>query len=34
MFHAESSLISGAACWRSDGSPAGISGGPAKPTDI
>lgn len=34
MFHAESSLISGAACWRADGSPAGISGGPAKPTDI
>ena len=34
MFQAESSLISGSACWRADGSPSGISGGPAKPTDI
>lgn len=27
----ESGLLSGAACWRADGSPAGLSGGPARP---
>lgn len=27
----ESGLLKGAACWRADGSPAGLSGGPARP---
>ncbi len=27
----ESGLLQGAACWRADGSPAGLSGGPARP---
>jgi gamma-glutamyltranspeptidase / glutathione hydrolase len=27
----ESGLLSGAACWRADGAPAGLSGGPARP---
>jgi gamma-glutamyltranspeptidase/glutathione hydrolase len=31
MFDRESGLIHGAACWRADGSPAGISGGSARP---
>ena len=29
----ESGLLSGAACWRADGSPAGLSGGPARSGD-
>ncbi|MCH7625705.1 MAG: hypothetical protein IIC83_07260 [Chloroflexi bacterium] len=29
-FDHEAGLIRGAACWRADGSPAGISGGPAR----
>jgi len=31
MFDQATGLIHGAACWRADGSPAGISGGPARP---
>jgi gamma-glutamyltranspeptidase / glutathione hydrolase len=27
----ESGLLSGAACWRADGAPAGLGGGPARP---
>jgi gamma-glutamyltranspeptidase / glutathione hydrolase len=27
----ESGLLKGAACWRADGSAAGLSGGPARP---
>jgi gamma-glutamyltranspeptidase/glutathione hydrolase len=27
----ESGLLRGAACWRADGAPAGLSGGPARP---
>ena len=30
QFDYQASLIHGAACWRADGSPAGISGGPAR----
>ena len=30
QFDHEAGLIHGAACWRADGSPAGISGGPAR----
>ncbi|MCH7786496.1 MAG: gamma-glutamyltransferase, partial [Chloroflexi bacterium] len=30
MFDHETGLIHGAACWRADGSPVGISGGPAR----
>ena len=31
MFDHGRGLIHGAACWRADGTPVGISGGPAKP---
>ena len=31
MFDHQAGQIHGAACWRADGAPAGISGGPAKP---
>jgi gamma-glutamyltranspeptidase/glutathione hydrolase len=31
MFDYTSGRMHGAACWRADGSPAGLSGGPAKP---
>ena len=31
QFEDRRGLIHGAACWRADGTPAGISGGPAKP---
>lgn len=30
-FHAESEILSGAACWRADGSPVALGGGPARP---
>ncbi len=30
QFDHEAGLIHDAACWRADGSPAGISGGPAR----
>ena len=33
MFDRQAGLIYGAACWRADGSPVGISGGPARPDD-
>ena len=32
MFDHERGVIHGAACWRADGTPAGFSGGPARPT--
>jgi gamma-glutamyltranspeptidase/glutathione hydrolase len=31
MFDADTGTMTGAACWRADGSPAGLSGGPARP---
>ena len=31
MFDHGRGVIHGAACWRADGTPAGFSGGPAKP---
>jgi gamma-glutamyltranspeptidase/glutathione hydrolase len=31
MFEGETGLMTGAACWRADGSPAALSGGPARP---
>ena len=34
MFDNEAGLIRGAACWRADGTPVGISGGPAKPAGL
>ena len=34
MFDHEAGMMHGAACWRADGSPVGISGGPAKPTEL
>ena len=34
MFDNEAGLILGAACWRADGTPTGISGGPAKPAGL
>jgi gamma-glutamyltranspeptidase/glutathione hydrolase len=30
----ETGLLTGASCWRADGAPAGLSGGPARPVDI
>ena len=30
MFDHAAGLIYGAACWRADGSPVGVSGGPAR----
>ena len=34
MLDHERGLIRGAACWRADGAPAGLSGGPAKSTRV
>ena len=34
MFDHEAGLVRGAACWRADGTPVGISGGPAKPIGL
>ena len=34
MFNHESGTLVGAACWRADGTPIGLSGGPAKPGTI
>jgi gamma-glutamyltranspeptidase/glutathione hydrolase len=31
MFDQERGLMTGAACWRADGTPIGLSGGPARP---
>jgi gamma-glutamyltranspeptidase/glutathione hydrolase len=31
MFDAETQTMIGAACWRADGSPAALGGGPARP---
>ncbi len=31
IFHNDSKLITGAACWRADGSPVALGGGPARP---
>ncbi|MCC6793447.1 MAG: hypothetical protein IT336_17315, partial [Thermomicrobiales bacterium] len=30
----ETGLLTGASCWRADGSPSGLSGGNARPVDI
>jgi gamma-glutamyltranspeptidase/glutathione hydrolase len=32
MYDPASGLIHGAACWRADGTPVGMSGGPARPS--
>ena len=34
MYDHAAGSITGAACWRADGAPAGFSGGPAKPTGL
>ena len=31
VFDSEAHTMTGAACWRADGSPAALSGGPARP---
>ena len=31
LFDAETGMMTGAACWRADGSPAALGGGPARP---
>jgi gamma-glutamyltranspeptidase/glutathione hydrolase len=31
QFDPETGLMTGAACWRADGSPAALGGGPARP---